>query len=50
LRIALGELTTVHRTRHDHVGEQKIERLVPADQRERLGGVGRSQRDVAERM
>ena len=46
----VGELPAVHATRHDHVGEQQVELRAAVDQRQRLGGVGRRQRRVAEAL
>ena len=46
----LRELTAVHPALHDHVGEQQIEFGTTFDERERLGGVRRRQRRVAEAL
>ena len=41
-------MTAVHRTRHDHVGEQKIQCCTPIDQAQCFGSIGRHQRRVTE--
>ena len=49
-RRLVGELAAVHRAGHDHVGEQQIKILAGFDDGERFRGIGRIQRDVAQRM
>jgi hypothetical protein len=46
----VGELTAVHGTRHDHVGEQQIEAMARIDDGKRLRRIRRIQRDVTERL
>ena len=45
-----GELAAVHRTRHDHVGEQKIQRRTLIDELQRFGSIARHQRRVTEAL
>src|SRR5579883_2525608 len=40
LRRGVGQLAAIHRTRHDHVGEQEIDGRIAVDDGQRLGGIG----------
>ena len=44
----VGELSAIHATRHDHVGEQEVDRSTIFDDLQRLDGIGRCERGAAE--